>query len=65
MLGTDGYGRSDSRAALREFFEVDRKSIVISALKALVDRGALERQNLSRAIAELGIDPGKRDPVDL
>ncbi|WP_428102696.1 pyruvate dehydrogenase (acetyl-transferring), homodimeric type [Candidatus Rariloculus sp.] len=65
VLGTDGYGRSDSRAALREFFEVDRKSIVISALKALVDRGALERHNLSRAIAELGIDPGKRDPVDL
>ncbi len=65
VLGTDGFGRSDSRAALREFFEVDRKSIVVSALKALVDDGAIERQTLSRAIADLGIDPAKRDPVDL
>ncbi len=65
VLGTDGFGRSDSRAALREFFEVDRRSIVVSALKALVDAGAIERRTLSRAISELGIDPGKRDPIDL
>ena len=65
VLGTDGFGRSDSRAALREFFEVDRRSIVVSALKVLVDDGAIERQTLSRAIADLGIDPAKRDPVDL
>ena len=65
VLGTDGFGRSDSRAALRDFFEVDRKSIVVSALKALVDDGGIERRTLSRAIADLGIDPDKRDPVDL
>ncbi|HEY5666222.1 MAG TPA: pyruvate dehydrogenase (acetyl-transferring), homodimeric type, partial [Gammaproteobacteria bacterium] len=42
VLGTDGFGRSDGRAALRDFFEVDRRSIVIAALKALVDQGALD-----------------------
>ncbi len=41
-LGTDGFGRSDTRAALREFFEVDRASIVIAALKALADEGVVD-----------------------
>jgi len=48
-LGTDGFGRSDTRQALREFFEVDRKSIVIAALKALVDEGAIDASVLVEA----------------
>jgi pyruvate dehydrogenase E1 component len=50
-LGTDGFGRSDTRQALREFFEVDRRSIVIAALKALVDEGAVEASVLAGARA--------------
>ena len=53
-LGTDGFGRSDTRAALREFFEVDRVSIVIAALKALVDEGELEAKVLAEALARYG-----------
>ena len=53
-LGTDGFGRSDTRAALREFFEVDRASIVIAALKALVDEGDLEAKVLAEALARYG-----------
>ena len=64
-LGTDGYGRSDGRKALREFFEVDRHSIVVAALKALADDGALDAKVVSGAIREFGIDPEKRDPVTL
>lgn len=48
-LGTDGFGRSDTREALREFFEVDRKAIVLAALKALKDEGVLEGHVLSDA----------------
>ena len=48
-LGTDGFGRSDTRQALREFFEVDRKSIVIASLKALVDEGAIDASVLAEA----------------
>jgi pyruvate dehydrogenase E1 component len=65
VLGTDGFGRSDGRMALREFFEVDRKSIVLSALKALADDGALDMDTVSVAIRKFGIDPDKRDPVTL
>jgi pyruvate dehydrogenase E1 component len=65
VLGTDGFGRSDGRAALREFFEVDRHSIVISALKALADDGVLEKETVSQAIRKFGIDPDKPDPVSL
>ena len=64
-LGTDGFGRSDGRKALREFFEVDRHSIVVAALKALADDGALDVKVVSGAIREFGIDPEKRDPVTL
>jgi pyruvate dehydrogenase E1 component len=48
-LGTDGFGRSDTRQALREFFEVDRKSIVIAALKAMLDEGAIDASVLAEA----------------
>ena len=53
-LGTDGFGRSDSRRALREFFEVDRASIVIAALKALADDGELERTVVREAAERYG-----------
>ena len=63
-LGTDGFGRSDGRAALREHFEVDRRFIVLAALKALVDEGKIDKATLTQAIAKLGIDPGKADPLN-
>ncbi|MGM3277068.1 alpha-ketoglutarate dehydrogenase [Ralstonia sp. 24A2] len=53
-LGTDGFGRSDSRRALREFFEVDRASIVIAALKALADDGELDRTVVREAVVRYG-----------
>ena len=61
-LGTDGYGRSDSRDALREHFEVSRKYIVICALRALVEAGKIEKSILEKATAELGIDNKKKNP---
>jgi pyruvate dehydrogenase E1 component len=61
-LGTDGYGRSDSRAALRRFFEVDRNHIVVAALKALADEGQVDAATVSRAIQKLGVDPDKPVP---
>jgi pyruvate dehydrogenase E1 component len=65
VLGTDGFGRSDGRAALRDFFEVDRKSIVVSALKALADSDALDMQTVREAIDRFKLDPDKADPVTL
>jgi pyruvate dehydrogenase E1 component len=62
-LGTDGYGRSDSRAALRRHFEVDRNFIVVATLKALADEGKIDRATVGKAIAALGIDPAKADPL--
>ncbi len=64
-LGTDGYGRSDTRSRLRYFFEVDAAFIAISALKALADGGAIEAQVVEDAIKRYGIDPNKPDPVTL
>ncbi len=58
-LGTDGYGRSDGRAALRRFFEVDRHSIVVAALAALADDGDIERAVVDAAIGKFGIDPDR------
>ena len=65
VLGTDGFGRSDGRAALRDFFEVDRRSIVVAALNALADQGVLEHSEVTRAIEKFGLDPDKPDPVTL
>lgn len=56
-LGTDGFGRSDTRAALRAFFEVDAVSIVIAALHALADDHAIERRRVVEAIAKYGCNP--------
>jgi len=65
VLGTDGFGRSDSRAALRHFFEVDRNFVVISALKALSDQGSIKASVVEKAIKTLGIDPEKPNPLYL
>lgn len=62
-LGTDGYGRSDTRKQLRHFFEVDAKYIVIATLKALADEGSIENKVVEGAIKKLGINPDKPNPV--
>jgi pyruvate dehydrogenase E1 component len=61
-LGTDGFGRSDSRAELRKFFEVDRRYIALAALKALADDGRLQPWLVSRAIQRFEIDPDLPPP---
>ena len=61
-LGTDGFGRSDTRAALRRFFEVDRYSIVLAALDGLARKRCLPREALVRAIDRYGLDPGAAAP---
>ena len=57
ILGTDGFGRSDSRDVLRNFFKVDRYHIVVSALKALADQQVLPLETVSKAIQHYSIDP--------
>jgi pyruvate dehydrogenase E1 component len=61
-LGTDGYGRSDTRAKLRDFFEVDRNHVTVAALKALADEGTIERKLVGKAIAQYGIATDRPDP---
>lgn len=61
-LGTDGFGRSDTRESLRAFFEVDRHFIVLAVLKALADEGRIERARMQEAIDRYGINVGKPDP---
>ena len=61
-LGTDGFGRSDTRARLRRFFEVDAESIVIATLYALAEKGLVERQLVEKAIKELGVNSEKVQP---
>jgi pyruvate dehydrogenase E1 component len=63
VLGTDGFGRSDSRVKLREFFEVNRYYIVVAALKSLADEGVIATSVVADAIAKYGIDPNKPNPV--
>ena len=63
VLGTDGYGRSDTREKLRSFFEVDRYFVTVAALKALADRGELDRKVVAEAIKKYGIDPNKPNPL--
>jgi len=63
VLGTDGFGRSDSRAALRNFFEVDRYYIVIAALKALSDEGQIPAATVTTAIKQYKLDPEKANPL--
>lgn len=63
VLGTDGFGRSDTREALRDFFEVDAKQVAYTAIKALVDMGELPAQRAADAMKKLGIDAGRADPI--
>jgi pyruvate dehydrogenase E1 component len=63
VLGTDGFGRSDSRAKLRHFFEVNRYFVAIAALKALADQGEGKAKAVAEAIKKYGIDPDKADPT--
>lgn len=64
-LGTDGFGRSDSRAALRSFFEVDRYHIVLAALKALADEGKLPASQAAEAIKKYNLDANKPNPTTI
>jgi pyruvate dehydrogenase E1 component len=61
-LGTDGFGRSDTRARLRRFFEVDAESTVIGTLFALAEKGLVERGIVAKAIKDLDVDPEKIQP---
>lgn len=63
VLGTDGFGRSDTRKQLRRFFEVDRQHIVVAALKALADDGDVEAKTVGEAIRKYDIDPEAADPA--
>jgi len=63
VLGTDGFGRSDTRENLRDFFEVDRRWVVVTALRSLVDAGQMDRQKLAEAIKKYGIDTTKPNPM--
>jgi pyruvate dehydrogenase E1 component len=64
-LGTDGFGRSDTRENLRRFFEVDAESTVVATLYALAEKGEVDRKLVAKAIKDLGIDPEKAFPVIL
>lgn len=62
-LGTDGFGRSDGRAALRDYFEVDSRFITLAALQGLAEEGKIDRGQVYKAIEELDIDPDKMSPL--
>ncbi len=62
VLGTDGFGRSDTREKLRRFFEVNRHYVAVAALRSLADEGALPASTVSQAIAKYGIDPDRPAP---
>jgi pyruvate dehydrogenase E1 component len=61
-LGTDGFGRSDTRVRLRRFFEVDAESTIIATLYALAEKGLVKREVVAKAIKDLGVDPEKVQP---
>ncbi len=63
VLGTDGFGRSDTRQKLRRFFEVDRYYITVAALKILSEEGKIGKQQVTQAIEKYGIDPEKPNPA--
>ena len=64
-LGTDGFGRSESREALRHFFEIDAEHICLAAIGELVKQGAIKPEDAGKAASVLGIDPAKPDPMDM
>lgn len=63
VLGTDGFGRSDTREKLRHFFEVDRYWVTLAALKALADDGLIDRAKVAAALVKYELDPNKPNPV--
>ena len=65
VLGTDGFGRSDSRKALRTFFEVDKYYVVVAALKALADDGSISAARVTEALEKYGIDADKPNPMSV
>jgi pyruvate dehydrogenase E1 component len=62
-LGTDGFGRSDTREKLREFFEVDRRYVTVAALHSLARDGKLDNVTVAKAVQQYGIDPDKPNPA--
>lgn len=63
VLGTDGFGRSDTRAALREFFEVNRYYITVAALKSLAEEGKIDAKVVEQAVVKYGLNADKPNPV--
>ena len=63
VLGTDGFGRSDTREKLRHFFEVDRNWVTVAALKALADDGQIDAAKVAEAIGKYGLDVSKPNPI--
>ncbi|MBC7456061.1 MAG: pyruvate dehydrogenase (acetyl-transferring), homodimeric type [Massilia sp.] len=63
VLGTDGFGRSDSRVKLREFFEVNRYYVTVAALKALADDGVIATSIVAEAVEKYGLNPNKPNPL--
>jgi len=63
-LGTDGFGRSDTRAALRAHFEVDAENVVVAVLQGLAQTGEAKHEEVATAIKRFGLDPNKIDPRD-
>ncbi|GAB1460173.1 hypothetical protein MASR2M50_19470 [Thauera sp.] len=64
-LGTDGFGRSDTREQLRHFFEVDRHWVTLAALKALADAGTIGRDKVAAAMVKYQLDPSKPNPMSV
>jgi len=64
-LGTDGYGRSDTRERLRDFFEVDRRHVAVAALKALADEGAIDAKAVQKAIEKYAIGADRPNPWEV
>ena len=63
VLGTDGFGRSDTREKLRHFFEVDRKWVTVAALSSLAEEEKLDRAKVGEAIKKYSLDPEKPNPL--
>jgi pyruvate dehydrogenase E1 component len=64
-LGTDGFGRSDTREALRRFFEIDAEHVVVAALSALADMGDVKPEAVTEAIKRYEVDPERPSPPSL
>jgi pyruvate dehydrogenase E1 component len=62
-LGTDGFGRSDTREALRAFFEIDMPNVVVAVLSALAQQGDVKPETVADAIRHYGLDPDRVDPT--